>query len=305
MSGMRLKPERNGPDMRPAAQEEKGISPWRIALTRLRKNRLAMIGLTMLTLLILVALLAPVITPYGRDFIDLDKIESRPSRDHWLGTDYLGRDVLTRLIFAGRVSLSVGIVATGISLIIGVTLGALSGYFGGIVDNIIMRIVDVFMCFPFFVLAITIAAILGPDIWNVMFIIGALAWTSIARIVRAEILSLKQREFVEAARALGLNGIEIIFRHLLPNVLAPIIVYATLNIAYGILSEAGLSYLGLGVKQPQPSWGNMLAAAQSMRVLRAQWWMWIPPGAMIVVTVLSINFLGDGLRDALDPKLKR
>jgi peptide/nickel transport system permease protein len=138
-----------------------------------------------------------------------------------------------------------------------------------------------------------------------MFIIGALAWTSIARIVRAEILSLKQREFVEAARALGLNGIEIIFRHLLPNVLAPIIVYATLNIAYGILSEAGLSYLGLGVKQPQPSWGNMLAAAQSMRVLRAQWWMWIPPGAMIVVTVLSINFLGDGLRDALDPKLKR
>jgi len=269
------------------------------------KNKLALIGLIILILFMMVSVLAPVITPYDRDAIDLAMIETPPSRAHLLGTDELGRDVLTRLLYGGRVSLGVGIAATALQLVIGVTLGAISGYFGGLVDSIIMRLVDIMMCFPFFVIAISMAAIMQPGVVSLVIIIGILQWTHIARIVRVEILSLKQREFIEASRVLGLNSFEIITKHLLPNVLAPLIVYTTLAIANGILLEAGLSFLGMGVRQPQPSWGNMLSTAQSMRVLKSQWWLWIPPGLMVFLTVLSINFLGDGLRDGLDPKLKR
>lgn len=166
-----------------------------------------------------------------------------------------------------------------------------------------MRIVDTIMCFPFFVIAITVAALAGPSVWNVILIIGLLQWTGVARIVRAEILSIKQSEFIEAARAMGLNSFEIIINHLLPNTLSPVIVNATLAVAQGILMEAGLSFLGLGVKQPEPSWGNILSAAQSMRVLQYEWWLWIPAGVLVFLSVLSINFVGDGLRDALDPKM--
>lgn len=271
----------------------------------LGKNKLALVGFVLLTLFIILSILAPVITPYDRDTIDLGMIETAPSREHLLGTDELGRDVLTRLLYGGRVSLGVGLAATVLQLVIGVTLGAVAGYFGGVADSIIMRLVDIMMCFPFFVIAISMAAIMEPGVVSLVIIIGILQWTNIARIVRVEILSLKQREFIEAGRVLGLNSFEMITRHLLPNLLAPLIVYTTLAIANGILLEAGLSFLGMGVRQPQPSWGNMLTAAQSMRVLQSQWWLWIPPGLMVFLTVLSINFLGDGLRDGLDPKLKR
>ncbi len=269
------------------------------------KNKLALVGFSILMLFIMLAAVAPIIAPYERDAIDLGMIEVAPSREHLLGTDELGRDVLTRLLYGGRVSLGVSLIATVLQLVIGVTLGAIAGYFGGLVDNMIMRLVDIMMCFPFFVIAISMAAIMEPGVVSLVIIIGILQWTNIARIVRVEILSLKQREFIEASRVLGLNSFEIIKKHLLPNVLAPLIVYTTLAIANGILLEAGLSFLGMGVRQPQPSWGNMLTAAQSMRVLKSQWWLWIPPGLLVFLTVLSINFLGDGLRDGLDPKLKR
>jgi peptide/nickel transport system permease protein len=275
------------------------------AWKRFQKDKLALFGLIVLVIFIILATLAPIIAPYGRDTIDMLNIEASPTKAHILGTDELGRDVFTRLIYGGQISLSVGVVATTIQLAIGIILGSIAGYFGGAVDTIIMRLVDIIMCFPFFVIAISMAAILGPSIWNVMIIIGVLQWTNLARIVRAEILSLKRREFIEAARALGLDGKDIIIKHLLPNIFAPIIVYATLGIAGGILSEAGLSFLGMGVKQPQPSWGNMLSAAQKMTILQSEWWLWIPPGLMVFLTVLSINFLGDGIRDALDPKLRR
>lgn len=280
-----------------------GVSPWKIASQKLKRNKLAMFGVVILTSLVFVAIVAPLITPYDRDFINMSKIYQEPSANYWLGTDELGRDVFTRLIYGTRISMSVGIVSTVISVLIGVVLGAVGGYKGGTVDLIVMRIVDIFMCFPFFLIAIVIAGILGPSIWNLMFISGILSWPRIARIVRAEVLSLKHREFIEASRALGLNSRKIIFKHIIPNILAPIIVYATLGIAQGILSEAGLSFLGLGVEQPVPSWGNMLSAAQNFSTLTNRWWLWVPPGLMVLLTVLSINFVGDGLRDALDPKI--
>lgn len=279
-------------------------SPGRLAWIKLKKNKLALFGFFTLILFITISIFASFIAPFGRDAIDLNMLEHAPTGTHILGTDDVGRDVFSRLLYGGRVSLGVAITATIIQLVIGIVLGSAAGYYGKFADTIVMRLVDIVMCFPFFAIAISLAALLGPSMWNVIIIIGALQWTTITKIVRAEILSLKQREFIEAAKALGLTGREIIIKHLLPNILAPIIVYATLGIANGILLEAGLSFLGLGVKQPQPSWGNMLSAAQNMRVLQSEWWLWLPPGLMVFLTVLSINFLGDGLRDALDPKLK-
>ena len=273
-------------------------------LHRFLKNKLAMVGFILLILFVFAAVFAPILTSYGRDSIDLMNIESHSSLKHLLGTDELGRDVFTRLLYGGRVSLGVALSATVLQLLIGVILGAISGFYGKWIDNVIMRIVDTVMCFPFFVIAITIASLIGPSVWNVILIIGLLQWTGVARIVRAEILSLKQSEFIEAARAMGFNNFEIITKHLLPNILSPVIVNATLSVAQGILMEAGLSFLGLGVKQPEPSWGNILSAAQSMRVLQYEWWLWIPAGLLVFLSVLSINFVGDGLRDALDPKMK-
>ena len=266
-------------------------------LKRFLKNKLAVIGLVILTIFVLAAVFAPFITSFDRDSIDLMNIESAPNSLHILGTDELGRDVFTRLLYGGRVSLGVALCATVIQLLIGVSLGCISGFYG-------KWVVDTVMCFPFFVIAITIAALFGASVWNIILIIGCLQWTGVSRIVRAKILSLKQSEFIEAARVMGLSSFEIISKHLLPNVLSPIIVNATLNVANGILMEAGISFLGLGVKQPQPSWGNMLSAAQSMRVLQYEWWLWIPTGLLVFLSVLCINFVGDGLRDALDPKMK-
>ena len=284
--------------------DHRTLSMSKIAFMKFRKNKLAIMGAVVLIILVLFAIFAPVLTSYKIDDIDLYSITIEPSSEHILGTDEIGRDVFTRLIYGGRVSLGVGVFATLIQVFIGTVLGALAGYYGGIVDTIIMRLVDVIMCFPFFMIAIAIAAVIGPSVWNLIIIIAVLSWTSIARIVRAEVLALKEREFIEASRALGMNNFEIIIKHILPNILSPILVSATLSIANSILTESALSFLGMGVRPPQPSWGNMLTAAQSMNTLRYELWMWIPPGLMIFLTVLSINFLGDGLRDALDPKEK-
>jgi peptide/nickel transport system permease protein len=297
-------PERSIERKEQILSKQKVLTPTKITWNKLKRNNLAIFGTIILIFLILLSIIAPIISPYGRDTVDLLNIESAPTAKHILGTDELGRDIFTRIIYGGQVSLSVGVFATLIQLTIGITLGAIAGYLGGITDKIIMRFVDIIMCFPFMVIAITIASILGPSIWNVMIIIGILGWPKIARIVRAEILSLKEREFIEAAKALGLDSKDIILKHIIHNIYAPIIVYGTLGIAQGILSEASLSFLGMGVKQPQPSWGNMLSAAQNMRVLQSEWWLWVPPGVLVFLTIISINFLGDGLRDALDPKIK-
>lgn len=275
-----------------------------MAWIKFKKNKLALFGSLILIILIIFSLLASFITKVDINKVDLSNISSPPSGEHILGTDEMGRDIFSRLIYGGRVSLLVGVMATFIQVTIGVTLGAIAGYFGGAVDFIIMRIVDIFMCFPFFVIAITLAALLGPSVWNVILIIGVLSWTSIARIVRAEILSIREMEYIEASKAIGLNWNEIIIRHIIPNVIPSILVTSTLAIAGGILTESALSFLGLGVKLPKPSWGNMLSSAQKMSTLKNQWWQWVPPGLSVLLTVLSINFIGDGLRDALDPKIK-
>ncbi len=284
-------------------QEENGTSLFKVGIKRLKKDKMAVFGLGILILFTLAAIFVPILGQYDPSAQDLLNTYQPPSAKHWLGTDELGRDVFTRLLYGGRVSLSVGLISTGISAGFGVFLGSVAGYFGKAVDGIIMRITDIFMCFPFYVIAITVAAIWGSGIWNIMLISGFLNWTNICRIVRAEVLSLRQREYIEASKALGLSDFETIIKHILPNILAVVIVYSTLGIAKGILSEAGLSYLGLGVTPPQASWGNMLAAAQSLRVLSLYWWLWIPAGTAVFITILSINFLGDGLRDAFDAKV--
>lgn len=268
------------------------------------KNKLAVIGLVCIVIMVVASLGAPLFTKYSVSETDLYNMRVPPSSEHLLGTDDLGRDVFSRLLYGGRISIAVGVASMALQLVIGVTLGALAGYFGGIIDKIITRIIDIIMCFPFFVITIALAAVLGGSVLNLVLIIGLLMWPNIARIVRGEILSLKENDYIMAAKAMGLGPIEIIFHHILPNIMSSILVASTLSIATGILMEASLSFLGLGVKPPMPSWGNMLVAAQNMAVLQNQWWMWIPAGFMVLMIVLSINFLGDGLRDALDPKLR-
>jgi peptide/nickel transport system permease protein len=208
-------------------------------------------------------------------------------------------------MYGGRISLTVGLVAVSLYLVIGVVLGSVAGYYGGAVDSLIMRLTDVVMVIPFFPLALTMAAVLKPSVYNTMIIIGLLGWTGICRLVRGEYLTLRRRDFVEAALAEGAGDLRVIFRHILPNAMAPIVVAATLGVAGAILSEAGLSFLGFGVQQPMPSWGNMLSSATSLRVLILQPWLWIPPGLIIFIAVLAINLVGEGLRDSLDPRLRR
>lgn len=278
---------------------------WR----RFRRHRLAVFGFSVLFVFAIAAALAPAISPHNPYHVFSNPegayaVWQRPSGEHPLGTDALGRDVLSRLIHGGRVSLSVGLVAVAISAIIGTTLGSLAGYFGGHIDNLVMRFTDVVICFPTLFLIITVSTFLRPNIYNVMAVIGMVSWTGTARLVRAEFLRIRETEFIEAARALGASPFRLIFRHMLPNSLAPIMVASTLLIAHAVLTEAALSFLGVGVQQPIASWGNMLNEALSLTVLSRRWWLWIPPGVAILLTVLSINFLGDGLRDALDPRLK-
>ncbi len=270
----------------------------------MKKNKLILIGTSILIILIIVSFIGPLFIKQDISSVDLYNISSPPSGEHLLGTDDLGRDVLARLLYGGRVSLLVGVFATILQVMIGTILGVLAGYFGGAIDAIIMRIVDIVMCFPFFIVAIALAAIVGPSVVNLIIIIAILSWTDIARIVRAEVLSIKERDFIMASKAIGFNNLDIILKHIIPNVLSSILVATTLSMATAILMEASLSFLGMGVKPPMPSWGNMLTAAQNMRTLSSEWWLWIPPGFMIIIFVLAINFLGEGLRRKLDPKRK-
>lgn len=289
---------------REKTKQEKYVSLTEISFRKFKRNKLAVIGVFIILALVLLSVCAPLLTDYTISETDLFNIKMAPSSEHILGTDELGRDVFTRLLYGGRVSIIVGIASMTVQLVIGVIMGAIAGYFGGIADKIIMRIIDVIMCFPFFVIAVSVAAILGPGVRNLIIIIGFLMWPNIARIVRAEILSLKENDYIMAAKAMGLSSFEIIKNHILPNVMSPILVAATLAIANGILTEASLSFLGIGVKLPEPSWGNMLIAAQNIGTLQREWWLWIPAGSLIILMVLSINFVGDGLRDALDPKTR-
>lgn len=287
------------------------LSPGKIVMRRLKKNKLAMTGMYILIALILMAIFGPMVSPYKMETIDLYNVSAAPTAQHWLGTDTVGRDVLTRLMYAGRISLTVGVVAVVVEVIIGSILGAVAGFYGGVVDSIIMRIVDIFMCFPFLPLLIMLGALMSdlkvkPEyrMFVVMFIIGILSWPGLCRIVRGQILSLREQEFMQAAEALGLSDKRRMFKHLLPNTFASIIVSATLGIGGAILTESGLSFLGLGVTPPTPSWGTMVQVVNDMYILESQPWLWIPPGVCIFLTVMSINLFGDGLRDALDPKLK-
>ena len=270
---------------------------------RFRRHRVALVGALILLVLTAGAVAAPVIAANDPYKVDISAYRSGPAANHPLGTDSSGRDVFSRLLYAGRVSLSVGLVAVAIYTLIGVILGAFSGFYGGWLDSFVMRLADIVLSFPALILIITVVSVLGPSIYNIMIVIGLLGWPPIARIVRALFLSLREREFVLASRTVGASNGRIIFRHMLPNALAPVIVAATFGMANAILLEAGLSFLGLGVQPPTPSWGNMLKDAQSLTVLESMPWLWIPPGTMIALAVLSINFLGDGLRDALDPNL--
>ena len=275
---------------------------WGKARKRFFRHKLAMFGLITLSVLIFVSVAAPLLTPHSPIEIDLRAIRQPPSAEHWLGTDGTGRDVLTRLLYAGRISLSVGLVAVSISMVIGIIVGSIAGYAGGKVDMTLMRVTDVLMTFPSLVIIITVAAAIGPSVFNAMLVIGLLTWPSIARLVRGQFLTLREQQFVRAARSIGVSRGQITFKHIFPNTISSIAVAVTIGVANVILLEASLSFLGLGVQAPIPSWGNMLRDAQSLNILEGMPWIWLPPGLMIALAVLSINFIGDGLRDALDPR---
>ncbi|HPD15857.1 MAG TPA: ABC transporter permease [Planctomycetota bacterium] len=277
-----------------------GMSPGRLALRRLLANRLAAASALFLVALGLLALGAPLLAPRPYDAVELPEALKPPSAGHWLGTDALGRDLLSRLLYGARVSLAVGVVATVVSLVIGVSYGAIAGYVGGRTDNLMMRFVDVLYGLPFMFLVILIVMIAGRSLLNLFIALGAVQWLTTARIVRGQVMSLKEREFVEAARALGAGPLRLIFRHIVPNLLGVVIVYATLNVPAVMLQEAFLSFLGLGVEHPMPSWGTLMAeGARSMEVCP---WLMVFPGVTFSLTLLALNFLGDGLRDALDPQ---
>ena len=270
---------------------------WR----RFRRNRLAMVGLAFIILIALVAIFAPLIAQDGPTRLVGDSKES-PSLDHWFGTDRIGRDMFSRVVYGARVSLRIGVAATVMSLVIGIAVGAVSGFFSGVVDNVLMRFTDVLLAIPYIVLAVAIATVIGKSENSVILIIGATGWLGIARIVRASFLSLKQLEYVEAAKALGFSRTRIMFRHIMPNALQPMIVYGTITVGSVILTEAALSFLGVGPQDPTPAWGLMVADGKGLMVPAP--WVLFFPGAAIALTVMAFVFVGDGLRDALDPKLK-
>jgi len=272
---------------------------WR----RYRKNRLAVVGLFVIALIALMALMAPVISPYDPTAIDVYNVLSAPGGKHLLGTDELGRDVLTRMLWGSRISLTVGFVAVGIAVSIGIIIGSIAGFYGGRIDNLLMRFVDIMLCFPTFFLILAVIAVVEQSISTIMIVIGFTGWMDISRLVRAEILTLKERDFVLAARAVGADDFRVIVRHILPNALSPVFVSATFGIAGAILTESGLSFLGLGVVPPDPSWGNILTSGKDN--ITVAWWLSVFPGLAILVTVLSYNLIGEGLRDALDPRLWR
>jgi peptide/nickel transport system permease protein len=269
---------------------------------RFSQNQLAVAGCAIVVLLFVVSLLAPWISPFDPTEIDLKNILQPPSSHHWFGTDQLGRDVMSRMIWGAQISLKVGFVSTGIAILIGTILGSVAGYYGRWVDALIMRFVDIMLCFPTFFLILAVIAFLEPSIWNIMIIIGATGWMGITRLVRADFISLKERDFVQAARVIGANDARIIFIHVLPNCMASVLVAATLGVAGAILTESALSFLGIGVQPPTPSWGNILTAGKDN--IDIAWWLSLYPGLAILITVLGYNMLGEGIRDSLDPRLR-
>lgn len=281
----------------------KGVSLWDDAWLRLRKNKLAMFGLLFLIVMMLLCLLAPVLTPYGYEEQDLRLGATAPSLTHWLGTDNFGRDMLTRILYGGRVSLLVGFIATSVALLIGVTYGSIAGYAGGKIDGFMMRLVDIIYALPFMIFIVLLMVVFGRNLLLLFLAIGAVEWLVMARIVRGQVQNLRQQEFVEAAISLGLSPSAIIRKHLIPNALGPIIVYTTLTIPNVMLLEAFLSFLGLGIQPPQSSWGLLISyGVESMEEYP---WLLIFPGLALTMTLFALNFLGDGLRDALDPKASK
>lgn len=271
-------------------------------LKRLKRNKVAMVSLVVIVLIALMAIFAPYVAPYDPYVQDLSKILAPPSAEHWLGTDDLGRDILSRVIHGARVSLTVGLVAESIALALGVVIGAVAGYFGSWVDNLISRIMEVFASFPQILFAMGIMFAMGPGILNIFIAIGLVGWTGVARIVRGQVMQLKEMEYVQAARATGAGTAHIIFRHLIPNCLPTIIIVAAMNIPANIMTEASLSFIGLGVQLPHPSWGSMVSIGR--KYIRMAPHFSVYPGIAIIITVLAFTMLGDGLRDALDPRMK-
>jgi peptide/nickel transport system permease protein len=282
----------------------RGDSQWSIASRHFKKNKLAMAGLAVMIILYIITLVTPLVAPYD-PAAQGDIVLTRnlaPSAEHLMGTDKFGRDIFSRVLYGSRISLTIGFIAVGISVTLGTLVGALAGYFGGFVDTLLMRLTDMMLSFPRLVLLIVVIALFSPSIWLVVVVLGLTGWMGTARLVRGEVLSLREREFVQAARALGMGDWRIISRHVIPNTMAPVIVSATLGIGQTILTEASLSFLGLGVQPPTPSWGNMVADGRD--ALIEAWWIATFPGIAIVLTVIAFNLLGDGLRDALDPRLR-
>lgn len=267
------------------------------------RNQLAMCGGGVVAVLVVLAVIAPLLAPWDPNRPDTKKILVAPSSSHWFGTDPLGRDVLSRVLYGSRVSLSVGFVSVGIAATIGMLLGAAAGYYGGVVDNVVMRLVDLMLVFPRFFLLLAVLAFLKPSIWTIMTVIGLTGWMGVARLVRAEFLTLREREFVIWSESVGARAPRIIFRHILPNAIAPILVAMTLGIPAAILTEAGLSFLGLGVQPPYATWGNILNDGRDY--IEIAWWLTLYPGLAILITVLSYNLMGEGIRDALDPRLRQ
>lgn len=288
--------------------EEEVIGIWALVWKNFKKNKLAVAGMIVFALMILLVLVGPVLSPYECDALDMVNAKQPPSFKHWLGTDDFGRDYLTRVMYGGRVSLQVGLYSTIVSLVLGVTIGGISGYYGGTIDNLLMRLGEIISSFPFLPFAITFAAVVGTSVspenkmYLIMTILGVLSYPGLARLVRGQLLSLREQEFMQAADAMGLSDSRKIFKHLIPNTYAFIIINATLGVAGAILGESALSYLGFGIVPPTPSWGNLIIYANKSYVLKNMPWLWIPPGVFILVTVVSINLMGDGLRDAVDPK---
>ncbi|MGC0251247.1 oligopeptide ABC transporter permease [Pseudactinotalea sp. Z1748] len=276
-----------------------------MALRRFRKNPMAVVGAILLTIIVTLVALAPWISPYDPNAINLQAIRTPPSSEHWLGTDSTGRDVLSRLLAGGRVSLTVGFLSAFFAVMIGTIAGVTAGWFGGVIDAVISRVIDIMLTVPPILVVIVLAGIFGPDVRLLVAVIAGLAWPSSARIARGVVLSLREEEFVQASRAIGSRNGYIVVKHLIPGVLPPVIVAATLLVSEAVLLESALSFLGAGVQPPQASWGNTLTEAQSLTVLSSMPWMWIPAGLMIALTVLSAMAVGDGVRDAIDPRKNR
>lgn len=286
-------------------------TPTKMVLRRLVKNKMAMLGLAMIVIMVIFSFIGPMFMPYGYN-TQTEYVKQPPMDGFLLGTDYLGRDMLTRLMYGGRISIIVGIISVVIEMIIGVLIGAIAGYYGGKVDTILMGITDVVLSLPFMPIVLISASLMSvfklqgySRIMILMFIMGVISWPTIARLIRGEILSLREQEFMQATEALGLSDIRKIVNHLIPNVLPTIIVNVTLGVATAIITESTLSYLGVGVTEPIPSWGNLMTVANNLPDFKRRIWLWLPPGLCILIITMGINLLGDGLRDALDPKMKR